>query len=146
MRGKVLLVLVLCSIVLAQNPNNDNAQQKRFWSGLWQDACPDDLCFGGQMSLCVVGDEVFGRYSDIGFLHGHIIDTHVKGEWYEAGYSQTSSGGFEWYPVDNTVDIFSGSWWFNHRKCERYGWSSFRIDRNEPSDTECGVLPSSRES
>lgn len=111
-------------------------------SGVWRDRCEDDKCYGGTMSLCLVKDnEIFGRYSDIGFIRGTINDDgRIEGMWFEAGYSQHNKGGFEWRLTNNNGNEFTGSWWFSDRKCDRFGWASQKIDSATPSFYDCGVL------
>ena len=93
------------------------------------------------MSLCVVNDnEIYGRYSDVGFIRGTVSDGKIEGVWFEAGYSQRNHGGFEWRMTNNDGNAFTGSWWFSDRKCDRFGWASEKIDDSRPSFAQCGVL------
>src|SRR3990167_5058894 len=109
------------------------------WEGEWIDKCENENCFGGNLTICVTNGEIFGRYSNIGFLKGTILnEVQVVGVWYEAGYTTENYGGFEFRLVSENE--FAGSWWFGIDSCIRNQWSSIRISSIKPDAQSCGIL------
>jgi len=133
---KALTCVLFILVILGVFSSSCNAL-----AGVWRDDCPDNQCYGGLMFICTVNDnQIYGRYSDIGFLSGVVYDDgRVEGIWFEAGYSQQNHGGFEWRLKDGDGSSFTGSWWFSERKCDRFGWSSLKISETAPDFAECGV-------
>jgi len=129
----ILLFLISCCFAATSD-----------WQGAWSDNCPNK-CVGGILYLCVNGFDIEGTFSDIGHLTGTISRTGltVTGKWVEAGFTDYTSGGFEWRMDVNTKQ-FTGEWWYDGFECVRFRWNSLKLnDLKGGESTKCRQLISS---
>eukprot|EP01096_Ripella_sp_DP13-Kostka_P001106 TRINITY_DN1133_c0_g1_i2.p1 TRINITY_DN1133_c0_g1~~TRINITY_DN1133_c0_g1_i2.p1 ORF type:complete len:710 (-),score=354.41 TRINITY_DN1133_c0_g1_i2:123-2144(-) len=119
-----LSFLVMGAVTLALLAGMVSAKPN--WEGIWTDNCLDN-CVGGALFVCVDGDVVEGTYSDIGHIRGTLSNDgrKVSGRWYEAGFVDRNSGGFDWEFFEG--DNFIGTWWYGTDECVRYKWNSKKL-------------------
>ena len=127
-----LLSLIFLSVVSAQLT----------WTGTWASTCNSTYsssrnCYGGYLSICTEGTNIFGSYSNIGQFNGTTSGRIATGTWREAGYTDNVSGGFFWQLNSDTENVkFTGYYWFDSDPCTNYTWNG-RLYDPQVDESKC---------
>jgi len=108
-----LLFCIICAVVAFEDTKQFNrggpeqVTNPPNWSGTWTAKNK----YGGVMYTCTKGDQLYGVYSNAGFLIGTIVNRTVEGNWYEGGRGDRNDyqGSFRIVISDDNQE-FDGYW------------------------------------
>lgn len=132
----LLSVLILCLVLVGF------ASAQLTWSGTWISTCNSTFsnsrnCYGGYLTLCTSGTNIYGTYSNLGQINGTTAGRTATGTWKEAGFTDNNSGGFYWQLNSDTDQIkFSGYYWYDSEPCVNITWNG-RLFDPQVDETKC---------
>ena len=139
--------LIVCLAILALSFGILGASAS--FVGQWTDPLDADG-YGISTYVCVIGNNMFGFYSQVGLIRGTITGDTATGRWYEPGsalYSRdetlASSGSFS---ITLAGDDNSWTGTFSYDDGETRPWVVTRIDALPPTESQCWSTSSDNDS